>query len=71
MSNPLTAGARHAAGERLNAAAHLLGWLRERGLDLAGCRQPDLDAYLVAYPTRRRNLTAFWPGPTAPDAAGS
>jgi hypothetical protein len=57
--SPLTAGARHAAGERLNAATHLLGWLRERGLDLANCRQPDLDAYLVAHPTHRGNLYGF------------
>lgn len=58
-SSPLTAGARHAAGERLNAATYLLIWLRERGLDFASCRQPDLEAYLVAHPTRRGHLHGF------------
>jgi hypothetical protein len=58
-SSPLTAGARHAAGERLDAATHLLGWLREHGSDLAGCRQPDLDAYLAVHPNRRHNLYGF------------
>ncbi|MCM4078271.1 hypothetical protein [Paractinoplanes hotanensis] len=59
MNSPLTPGARHAAGERLNTATHLLDWLRERGQDLAACRQPDLDAYLTAHPTRRHNLHGF------------
>ena len=45
--------------ERLATATHLLGGLDSRGLDLAGCRQPDVDSYLVAHPTRRGNLYGF------------
>ncbi len=51
--------ARHSATARLATAAHLLTWLAGRGLDLAGCRQPDLDAYLAKHPTRRNSLHGF------------
>jgi hypothetical protein len=34
--------------QRVRAALGLLGWLRTRGLTLATCRQPDLDAWLTS-----------------------
>jgi hypothetical protein len=55
----LTARARYAALNRLATAAHLLGWLPQKSLDLASCQQSDLDAYLVEHPKRRSDLYGF------------
>jgi hypothetical protein len=56
QAGPLTAAARHGTTERLAAAGHLLRWLASRGLELASCRQPDLDTYQVEHPARRHSL---------------
>ena len=58
-SHPLTPAARHETTARLAAATHLLAWLATHDLDLPGCRQPDLDAYLVEHPNRRNLLYGF------------
>lgn len=50
---PLTSGIRHGQTAGLKTAAHLTSRLASRGLNLAACRQPDLDTYLLARPTRR------------------
>jgi hypothetical protein len=56
---PLTPGARHGAMARLASAGHLLTWLADKDLDLAGCRPADLDVFLVGHPTRRNHLPGF------------
>jgi integrase len=56
---PLTSGIRHGQAARLKTAAHFTSWLASRGLNLAACRQPDLDTYLLACPTRRDDVRHF------------
>jgi hypothetical protein len=56
---PLSSGVRHALAANLKTAVHFTGWLAGRGMSLAGCQQPELDAYLLAHPTRREELRHF------------
>ena len=56
---PLTSGIRHGQTARLKTAVHFTSWLASRGLDLAACRQPDLDTYLLACPARRDEVRHF------------
>ena len=43
----------------LSRAAGLLAWLRKRNLDLASCRQADIDAFLAEGPPDRHRVGAF------------
>jgi hypothetical protein len=56
---PLSSGVRHGLAASLKTAVHFTGWLAERGMSLPSCRQPDLDAYLLAHPARREELRHF------------
>jgi hypothetical protein len=56
---PLTSGIRHGQTARLKTAVHFTSWLASRGLDLAACRQPDLDTYLLACPAQRDEVRHF------------
>ena len=44
---PLTTGGRRYAGEQVKAATDFLWWLSERNLDLASCRQADIDSWFA------------------------
>src|SRR5713226_7869358 len=56
---PLTSGLRHGPAARLKTAVHFTSWLASHGLDLAACRQPDLDTYLLTCPARRDEVRHF------------
>ncbi len=56
---PLTSGIRHGQTARLKTAVHFTRWLASHGLDLAACRQPDLDTYLLTCPARRDEVRHF------------
>jgi integrase len=56
---PLTSGIRLGQAARLKTAVHFTSWLASRGLDLAACRQPDLDTYLLACPAQRDEVRHF------------
>ena len=56
---PLTSGVRHGQTARLKTAVHFTSWLASHGLDLAACRQPDLDTYLLACPAQRDEVRHF------------
>jgi len=47
------------AKAELNAAAALLAWLAERGTELGGCRQADIDVWLAEGPASRRVARPF------------
>ena len=44
---PLTTSGRHYAGAQVKAATAFLRWLSERNLDLASCRQADIDTWFA------------------------
>jgi hypothetical protein len=52
---PLTPAVRRFAGEQFTTARKFLGWLADRGRDLHGCTQADLDAWHAASPVHARN----------------
>lgn len=56
---PQTSGIRHGQAARLKTAVRFTSWLASRGLDLAACRQSDLDTYLLACPARRDEVRHF------------
>lgn len=47
-AGPLPSGLVNAARSRINAGLRLLGWLRDRGVELQRCTQSDLDAWYAS-----------------------
>ncbi len=59
-SKPLTPAGRSFAGEQVNRATAFLGWLTDRSLELADCRQAEIDAWHAEHKQHDRTaLRAF------------